>query len=929
MSESAKYPASTQAARRQASSNYYYWLAGRELESQLQNIVQRNTPSWEDEAGNSAHVPPRLRHTAQTKSLKAAREQATRAKYDQFMKSHYVLDYTLGERSLTNFEVAAEMWNIAHHLLHEEAKQNDGKNRGLGKFFNDVNRDWFQQWMELDACIAAGKIPEGVIRADDSNLWSDELEKIWKDAVITRQKQLRSWFRNSEKRVTGTQGTTRRKSTGQMLSLLKGLWTRLHKAEEMYQIKYKEKVNLLINEALGRTGGEGSKGKGCGDVEGEGEYDDDGEGKGEGEGEGEDEDEGEGDGEGEVMGGRKSCALLFLTTRREVVRKAWLAETEKVKEVVRLALEEEKNQKAAMLEGKKEGLERTPEQRKFAIAHQITLMEAVCGPDPSQKEKIRLQTVSYGTNQDNKSYTIKYKADKLAFDESYTGWLREVYPKHGIHGHRGLSGSQSNERIADPSNLLIAFDKNDEESSTLNRTSSTPDCTSTADIPGPISKPSDVSSTSNTGSATSTPLTPKHNSTAGIAEPISDPFASQADVDATTATSGSLSGGADQWSVFDHDFTLDLDQIGDPEATSTTSIPVPSETLGNPSPITPITTQSTHAQGVAPPVIPFSTVDGFSFSNKLFLDSLSDYETITEQLNRAHLAHSMTTLQPLVPLPPPIPMYQSSTMLPVPMNVFGTHPPPLPNLAPTSEFHNFFLPDQSVQAPPFSFHMDTSMSNHHQMASTLLHPIFAGLSIPSAPALALPDPAPSSVQLTELDALEQAAIGPVDCGDTGFFITRPALPVTKAGVEIGSGRGCGDGRGHGAGCGCGGGGGGGGGGRGGKKNIGTDRVSSSPASAGPDQVQPPSRRPDHHIDAANNVANATANAPKTTSPNPAEEDLIDTVGLPLRAKRVIKLARDLDGIARPLPGEAAAARAAAGTSKRKAAGSANASSKKK
>ncbi|KAF8065129.1 hypothetical protein FPV67DRAFT_1449807 [Lyophyllum atratum] len=153
MSESAKYPASTQAARRQASSNYYYRnreacrerarvaAAKRRAEKKLKVIA--DTPSSKDEAGSSAHVPPRLRHTAQNESLKAAREQATRAKYDQFMKSHYVLDYALAERSLgfvapfywhlrqiglifhalRNFEVAAEIvdeWNIAHHLLHEE-----------------------------------------------------------------------------------------------------------------------------------------------------------------------------------------------------------------------------------------------------------------------------------------------------------------------------------------------------------------------------------------------------------------------------------------------------------------------------------------------------------------------------------------------------------------------------------------------------------------------------------------------------------------------------------------------------------------------------------------------------------------------------------------------------------------------------------------
>lgn len=187
---------------------------------------------------------------------------------------------------------------------------------------------------------------------------------------------LKTWFRNTSKKAIGVQGT--RTSHGGMLGSVvrTGKRGRVHKPEEIYQSMFKEKIDALMKVEKakyysGQGDGSGSENpdsldKGD-DKRGSDDSDTDDNEDVDGEGQGRTPSGGHKEKGKAVDKGSKQFKSWQMSTRRRVVREAWEAEPDEVKDLVNKKVELEKRKLAELNDDEKEGLERTPEQRQLYV----------------------------------------------------------------------------------------------------------------------------------------------------------------------------------------------------------------------------------------------------------------------------------------------------------------------------------------------------------------------------------------------------------------------------------------------------------------------------------------------------------------------------------------------------------------------------------
>ncbi|KAF8074795.1 hypothetical protein FPV67DRAFT_1445824 [Lyophyllum atratum] len=652
-------------------------------------------------------------------------------------------------------------------------KQADHDDTKLNKFFNSTTADWFKNWPEIDACIASNKLPAEAVRSDDYNdKWTRDHNKTYKAAINARSKRLKERYRNQYQKATNN-GAAQRKTVKQLVAM-KPKHLRLHKVEELYQVKYKEKVDALLEEALGDDKGGGDDGS-----------------------------------DEEVEGGAAWKAADEKThtwKTRMVVKKAWLEETDEVKEEIKKEMEKEKNDKIAMLEGTKECLERW------------STLVVTGGPTPVHKEKIMH---TFGENQDGRDYCQAYQQDMHALDNSYIGWLKE----HGVHGRQQLAAdpdsvaSDVDQEGPGPahdgtSDKLISFDNRDNDESAQLISFDNRDDESANPLPKDPLTPVPYSTDILSSSSPSTGTVIDHPSNTGIVA-TNDTNGSQQQLDLDNR-SGQIDG--------DFNFPQQWDRI--PDINTGSQILVTETNWGaiqlpffnfDQLPATNVSggsTASISAPGTM--LAPSSSlVNGFVFQNGPFLSTPSSYDSGPQQANGVL---SMPSPQPLVPL---------------------------------------------------------SFANMSQSAAE------ANCDVVAQDSTRAHDP-----------VLQE--------GSQSFPMTRPAL--TDHGVresaenDVGSGHG-GSGRGRGRGRGR--------GGRGGNAGTGGADLNQEEF----DQVQDGVANP-AQSQPEDTSSTPPSNSPDTTSGNQAGEDRPADPPM-ARIKCVIKPTKDIDGAVRALPGEAAAARAAA------------------
>lgn len=150
---------------------------------------------------------------------------------------------------------------------------------------------------------------------------------------------------------------------------------RAHKPEEIYQLRYKEKIDALMKVEIMKYHARGGSGGGDEDPVGlrvggeergsdDGSTDSDDDAK-EDTGRASTSAEGDKDIEHSTDKGSRQFKSWHMSTRRRVVREAWEGESDEVKELVRKEVELERAKLAELNDDEKEGLERTPEQRQL------------------------------------------------------------------------------------------------------------------------------------------------------------------------------------------------------------------------------------------------------------------------------------------------------------------------------------------------------------------------------------------------------------------------------------------------------------------------------------------------------------------------------------------------------------------------------------
>ncbi|KAG6836115.1 hypothetical protein H0H93_011187 [Arthromyces matolae] len=307
-------------------------------------------------------------------------------------------------------------------------KKKTRSTKQLNRFFKNFNLEFFVSWPETNTLVEAGKLPASCL-TDPQDLWSNENKNILKKAVKCRQKKIKTWYRNHSKKSLSS-----KKKTNVLLASLVSppKRRRLHKAEEMYQIKYGEKIRNILQDRLLELDAEVPLMSGN-------EEDPD-------------LDESlqvyaDAEKEEHPASVQQSTATRSakLKLRRKVVAEAWKDETPEVKQVVLEALEKEKADMLSLLDASKEGLERTPEQRELVIANILSLLENTCyeiwrltgwsttmitgGPNPALNNAISIQTIHYGETAESKnSFLAAYPQFHQAVNESFVSWLYDVYP---------------------------------------------------------------------------------------------------------------------------------------------------------------------------------------------------------------------------------------------------------------------------------------------------------------------------------------------------------------------------------------------------------------------------------------------------------------------------------------------------------------------
>lgn len=191
---------------------------------------------------------------------------------------------------------------------------------------------------------------------------------------------LKSWFRNTSKKATGLQGTRNTSILGSVFQATKK--SRAHKPEEIYQSRFKIKIDELMKietekylkqQMDGSENADQSLSLADGTQEQSGidgsELDTDTQGGNE---QGADTDKGERYNKRQMMGtsktvdkGSKAFRSWQMSTRRRIVKESWENETEDTKRLIMDEVEAEKRAQAELVDDDKAGMERTPEQRQL------------------------------------------------------------------------------------------------------------------------------------------------------------------------------------------------------------------------------------------------------------------------------------------------------------------------------------------------------------------------------------------------------------------------------------------------------------------------------------------------------------------------------------------------------------------------------------
>ncbi|KAG6819411.1 hypothetical protein H0H93_012108 [Arthromyces matolae] len=276
----------------------------------------------------------------------------------------------------------------------------------MSAFLKKAAEDFWILWPELDALVTLKVLPVECA-ALPHDKWDADQRKIYEEGLETRRKGVRTT--RAPVALTSLIAPPKRR--------------RLHKAEEKYQtMYYAEKLRALVVAEYEKRGIQNTSDE----TEDKGGDDDDGEAGGN-------------------AGSQKSLRSLQMAAQREVVAKAWKAESQEVKEAVYAELEVEKAEFLKNMDMSKEGLDRDPEQRQFIIGNLVSMLENVCdevrrltgwstmiitgGPNPAMENVISTQTVSVGwTAHSDIGFPDLYPDFKRNIRDPYRAFLAQVYP---------------------------------------------------------------------------------------------------------------------------------------------------------------------------------------------------------------------------------------------------------------------------------------------------------------------------------------------------------------------------------------------------------------------------------------------------------------------------------------------------------------------
>ncbi|KAG6835532.1 hypothetical protein H0H93_000485 [Arthromyces matolae] len=321
---------------------------------------------------------------------------------------------------------------MPNYLRLKAEKSSSQSIRDMSAFLKKVPEDFWVLWPEVDSLVAKDIIPPSCASKPKSTWTKDEIAT-HERALDSRREQIKSWFRTHARTAVGLNRVAKKGSTRALSSLIAPPGKkRLHKAVEMYSLKYYEtKLRSLVEAEFVRRGIQGSSGdQAIEDVSYDLQNGLD--------------DLGEGSMAVSTEGGRTLRSLRF-SASREIVQEAWNNESPEVRQSIFRALEVEKEEMLNTLDTSKEGLDRDPEQRKFVIGNLVSLLENVCeevrrltgwstlvvtgGPNPSFDEIITIQTVSVGwTAQSDLGFPTVYTDYKRNITEPYLAFLSQVYP---------------------------------------------------------------------------------------------------------------------------------------------------------------------------------------------------------------------------------------------------------------------------------------------------------------------------------------------------------------------------------------------------------------------------------------------------------------------------------------------------------------------